>query len=180
MGSLLLSFGSWWTQDFVCALQDWSLCFPQSCVSPIIKSHWFSRPNSQQIPSPFVRSQGWEAWSGLQNLHNSGRNSLVLWFSSLWATHLAGMGFDLIMIEPLLPSHCGFFFDFECGDIFFGGFQRPLVDGCSTATYSFAVLAVGDEHMSFYYSVLECISHVWIVSVFSVACIVLILVHTLI
>jgi len=65
----------------------------------------------------------------------------------------------MIMIEPLLPSHCGFFFDFEYGDIFFGGFQHPLVYGCSTATCSFAVLAVGDERMSFY-SVLECISHV--------------------
>ena len=23
---------------FVCALQEWSLCFPQSCQSPVIKS----------------------------------------------------------------------------------------------------------------------------------------------
>ena len=54
-------------------------------------------------------SPGWETWHGAQNHHNSGRTSLVLLFSSLWVTLLAGMGFDFIMIVPLLPSHCGFF-----------------------------------------------------------------------
>ena len=32
------SSGSYCAQDFVCALQDWSLCYPQSCGSSIIKS----------------------------------------------------------------------------------------------------------------------------------------------
>ena len=31
IGSLLLSSLFWWMQYFVCALQDWSLCFPQFC-----------------------------------------------------------------------------------------------------------------------------------------------------
>ena len=31
---------------------------------------------------------------------------MLLLFSSLWAAHLVGMGF--IVIVPLLPSHCGF------------------------------------------------------------------------
>ena len=31
--------------------------------------------------------------------------SLVLLFSSLWVAHLEDMGFDFIMIAPLLPSH---------------------------------------------------------------------------
>ena len=35
-------------------------------------------------------------------------------FSSLWVTHLAGMGFDFIVIVPL-PLSCGFFFVFGCG-----------------------------------------------------------------
>ena len=35
--------------------------------------------------------------------------SLVLLVSSLWITHLVGMGFDFIVIVPLLPYHCGFF-----------------------------------------------------------------------
>ena len=40
-----------------------------------------------------------------QNLHNSGRTSLLS-FSRLWVTHPASMGFYFIMIAPLLPS-CG-------------------------------------------------------------------------
>ena len=30
-------------------------------------------------------------------------------------THAAVMGFDFIVIAPLLPSHCGFSFVFGCG-----------------------------------------------------------------
>ena len=84
MGSLLLSSESWCMQSFIFSLQDWSLCFPQSCGSIIIKSSWPSRSNSLGIPSPFVRFPGWEAWHRVQNLHNSGRSYLVLFFSSLW------------------------------------------------------------------------------------------------
>ena len=36
-------------------------------------------------------------------------------FSSLWVTHPAAMGFDFIVIAPLLPSHCGFSVVFGCG-----------------------------------------------------------------
>ena len=49
---------------------------------------------------------------GVQNLHNSGRISLVLLFSSLWVIHSVGVGFDFIMIAPFLPSPCDFFFAF--------------------------------------------------------------------
>ena len=118
VGALLLSSGSWCAQDFVCALQDWNLCFTQSSRNPIIKSHWLSRPDSLGIPSVFVGSLVWEARCGVQNLHNSGRTSLVLLFSSLWVTHLAGVGFDFIIIVPLLPPHCSFFFVFGCGYLF--------------------------------------------------------------
>ena len=61
---------------FCCALQDWSFCFPQSCESFVIKSHWASRSDSLGIPSPFV--PGCEACRGVQNLHNSGRTPLEL------------------------------------------------------------------------------------------------------
>ena len=43
-----------------------------------------SKSDSLGIPSPFVRSPGWEAWHGVPNLLNSGRTSLVLLLSSLW------------------------------------------------------------------------------------------------
>ena len=80
-------------------------------------------------------------------------------FSSLQVTHLAGMGFEFIMIEPLLPSCCGFFFVFECGIAFFffsfGGFQHLPVDGYATAGNNFGALAGGDECISFYSAILN-------------------------
>ena len=82
------------------ALQDWCLCFPQSCRSPVVKSHWPSRSDSLGIPSPFVGSPGWEAWYGVQNLHNSGRTSLVLLFSSLWVTHPGVWNLILSWLHP--------------------------------------------------------------------------------
>ena len=88
--------------------------------------------------------------SGVLNFHNSVRMSLVLLFSSLWVTHLAGMEFDFIMILPLLMSYCSFFFVFEHGVSFFGGFQHPPVNGSSRSGCNFGALTGGDEHMSFY------------------------------
>ena len=46
---------------FCCALQDWSLCFPQSCGSLVVKSSWASGSDSLGIPSPFVGSAGWKS-----------------------------------------------------------------------------------------------------------------------
>ena len=59
-------------------------------------------------------SQQWENLLGL------------LLFSSLWVTHLAGMGFDFIIIEPLLLSCCSFFFVFGPVVSFYGGFSVLL------------------------------------------------------
>ena len=44
-----------------------------------------------------------------------------------WVMHLASMGFDFIVIAPLLPSHWGFFFVFGCGVSFFGRFLLSMV-----------------------------------------------------
>ena len=65
--------------------------------------------------------------AGIQNLHNAGRTSLVLLFSSLWVTHLAGMGFDFIVIASLLLSCCSFFFVFGRGVCFFVGSSVLLI-----------------------------------------------------
>ena len=59
------------------------------------------------------------------------------------------MGFDFIVIVPLLPSCCGFVFVFGSGISFFGGLKHPPVDVCSIASCNFGVLAGEDEHMSF-------------------------------
>ena len=141
MGSLLLFSGSWCTQNFVCALQDQNLSFPQYSGSPIIKSCWPAGQIPWGFPIPLSH----------QNLHHSGRTSLVL-FSSLWVTHPGGMGFDFIVIVPLLLSRCVFFFVFGCGFfvVVFGGFQHPPVDGCSTARCYFGALGGGNEHRPFY------------------------------
>ena len=62
------------------------------------------------------------------------------------------MGFDSIMIVPLLPSGCSFFFVFGRGFFFFfsfwGRFQHPPVNGYSTVSCDFDTLAGGDKHMS--------------------------------
>ena len=134
-------------------------CFPQSYGSPTIESHWPSRSDSLGIPSPFVRSPGLEACCGVQNLHNSGRTSLVLLFSSLWITYPAGMGFDFIVIVLLLPSCCSFFFVFGHGVSFFGMFRHPPMDGCSIGSGDFGNLKGGDEHTFFYSTILNQKSH---------------------
>ena len=138
-------------QDFLCALQDWSLYLSQSCGIPIIKSCWPTRSYSLAIPTPFDITPGWEAWRGAQNLYNIGKTSLVLLFSSLWVTHLAGMVFDFTVIARLQPSHCNFF-------IF--GWAIPLLVGpassCrwSTASFSFGALT-GEDECIFYSAILN-------------------------
>ena len=77
VGSLLLPPGSWCAHYFVCALQEWSLCFSQSRWSPAIKSHWPSKSVSLGIPPPVAGPPGWEAWRGARNPHSSGRTSVV-------------------------------------------------------------------------------------------------------
>ena len=91
--------------------------------------------NFYLIPSPFVGSSGGEAWRGFQNFHNSRRTYWVLLLSSLWASHLAGMGFDFIM---LLPSRCSFVFVqlllvFGCG-VYFWWVPESSSDGCWTTS----------------------------------------------
>ena len=44
----------------------------------------------------------------------------LLWYYCS-PVYLVGMEFDFIMIVPLLPSYCGFFFVFGCGVSFLVG-----------------------------------------------------------
>ena len=107
---LILSPGSLYTQDFVCVLQEWSLCFPQAYGSPVIKSHWPSDSDSLGIPRPLARCPGWEAWWGFRTFTRVGE---LLWY------YCSGMRFDFIVFAPLLPSRCSFFFVFGLGSILF-------------------------------------------------------------
>ena len=115
MGSLLLSPGPGVHK---------TLCVPSKSgvsVSPSPVEVLQSTSDSLGILSPVAGPTGWRAWHGAQNLHSSGRTSVVYLFSSLWVTHPAGMGFDFIMIELFLSSHCSFSFVFGCGVSFFVG-----------------------------------------------------------
>ena len=72
--------GFWCTWNLVCALQEWSFCFPQSWGIPAIKPLWSSKSNSLGAPPPFVRPSGWGAWRGAQNFHSYGRTSGIIIF----------------------------------------------------------------------------------------------------
>ena len=68
-----------------------------------------------------------------------------LLFSSLWITHLEGMGLDFIMIVPLLPSFHGFFCVFGCKLSFLVGSSIHL----SMVVQQLAVILVlSQEEMS--------------------------------
>ena len=64
------------------------------------------------------------------------------------------MGFDFIVIAPLLPSHCGFSFVFGCG-VSFLLFQCLPVDDCSAVSCDVGALARGSEHKSFSSAILN-------------------------
>ena len=87
---------------FICALQEWSLHFPQSFESSTIKSRWPTKSDSLGILSPFARSPGSGAWCGAKNLHKSTRTSLVL-FSPLCGS-LTWRVKDFVL-SWLLPSY---------------------------------------------------------------------------
>ena len=65
------------------------------------------------------------------------------------------MGFDFIVIVPLLLSHCSFSFVFGCGVSFSGEFQCLPVDDYSAISCDSGALARGSERTSFYSSILN-------------------------
>ena len=94
----------------------WLFVTPWTTVHGILQARileWVAIPFSRGYSQP--RDQ-------TQVSHSAGG------FFTIWATreaHLVGMGFDFIMIVPLLPSCCGFSFVFGCRVTFFGRFQHP-------------------------------------------------------
>ena len=144
VGSLLLSSVSWCTQGSVCALQDWRLCFPQSCGSLVIKSHWPSRSDSLGIPSPFVRSPGWEAWRGFRTFTTAGK--LLWYYCHPVYESPTGWVWNFIL-SWLCPSYCltaASFLFLDMGYLLFGKFQ--CLCGCSTTSCDFGAVAGESEH----------------------------------
>ena len=108
-----------------------SFCFPLSCGSSVIKSHCPSKSDFLGILSFFAGFPSWEIRCGGYNLHNSVRTSLILLFLRLLVTHLANIGFDFIVFAFLLPSDCGFLFNFGYGiSLCVCGFQHSPVNVC--------------------------------------------------
>ena len=89
---------------------------------------------------------------------------MLLLLSSLWVFHSRIMGFDFIIIAPLLLSHCSFSFVFGCGISFLELVWHLPVDRCSTDSYNFGALTVGDDHTSFCSAILNQPSYSFLLS----------------
>ena len=155
---MLLSPGSWCTQGSVCALLE--------SVSPVLCKFWWlsggingdllqeglchTQVCCNQSPCPCSRP--------LLTCSSTGDTQTQFWFSlcgvsGSWYTqglyepsgHLWRV-WSLIpnVILPLLPSSWGFSFDPGCGVSFFGVIQHSSVNGCSSVSCNFGVLAGED------------------------------------
>lgn len=130
---------------FVSALQDWSLCFLQSCGDILIKSQW---PSSQFFEFLVPRSPGWEPWCEFKNL-TPGRPSLELFLVSL-----GEMEFDFVWFFP--SSYCLTEASLSLGYLFLKWIQHPPVDGCSAASCNFVALTGRKwPHNTFYLTILN-------------------------
>ena len=90
-------------------LQEWSLCFPESCGAPELKPPCPSKSDVVWAPPPNVRLC---SLTRAQNSDLCGRTSVIQLFSSLCVNHPVDIGFDYIMKSSPLPFCYGFFFAF--------------------------------------------------------------------
>ena len=73
---------------------------------------------------------------------------MVLTFSGLWVTHLAGMEVDVIMIVPLVPFHSASSLSLDVGYLYFVGSSILLSMVVLIASCDLSALT-GDEHTIF-------------------------------
>ena len=140
-------------QNFVCALQDWRLCFSQSSGSPIIKVCWPQDQIPWRLPVPLSDPQ-----AGKPDVEFRTFTAVQDFFGIIVLQSVGhppgGYGVWFYYDCTLLPCHYSFLFVFGHGISFFGGFRHPPVNSCSTASCYFGALA-GDEHTSFYFAILN-------------------------
>lgn len=132
--------------SFVCALKS-GLGFPQSCGSPLIKSHWPSG-DALGIPQPLPDPQAGKPGCGAEPSQQC-ENFLVLLLSSVCGLPTPTcLGFcfgrdcsppTILLQFSLCPWILGIFFWWVLGS--------PLVDSCPTVVI--LVLSEDDEHRSF-------------------------------
>ena len=131
--------------------QDWSLCFP-----PIL----WSNPTGLQgqipwgLPAPLLDTQAGKPDVRFTTFTTVGE---LLWYhcSLVRVTHPAGVGFGFIVIVPLLPSTISLWLLCLWRWGIFGRFQHHPVAGSPAASCDFGALPGGDEHVSFYFAVLN-------------------------
>ena len=88
---------------FCCFSFKNGICFPQSCGSSVIKSHWSSKSDSLEVPIPFAGSAGWEDSYGLRTITTVGE---ILWYycSPVWGLPIWWV-LDLILLWLCLSYH---------------------------------------------------------------------------
>ena len=121
------------------ALQECSLCFPQSCQSPTVKSYQPSKSDSLgiPIPCPIAGPPGWEAWRGASLQWVDLYGIIVLQFVSHPPSD-HGIWFYCYCAPPTLSLQllpCPWMWG-----IFFGDFQCP-VEECSAVSCDSGALA---------------------------------------
>ena len=109
----LLCPGPQCTWNPVCALQEWSLCFPQSCGAPALKPTGLQSQMLWGFLFPMPDPQAGDPVLGLRTLTPVGEPLQYNYFLFV-SPPLGSYGFDYTTNVPLVPSHCDFFFVFVC------------------------------------------------------------------
>ena len=85
----------------------------------MFKSLWHSRSDSLGHSLCWIPRPGSLTWGSKSS--QQWENFLVLLLSSSWVTHLVSVGFDFIIIVPLVPSCCSLYFVLDMGYLFLVG-----------------------------------------------------------
>ena len=115
-------------QGFVCAFQGWSLFAPilWKSYSQILLSFKAKFPGDSQSLC-WIRSLGSLTWGSEPSQQWENFFGVIVLLSSLWVTHLAGVGSDFIVIVLSLLSRGGCFFVFGRGVSVFLVFSSVLL-----------------------------------------------------
>ena len=136
------------------ALQEWSLCFPQSCRSPAIKSLQPSKSNSLGFVLPLPDPQVVKPDVGLRTFTPVGG---PLWYKcSPVCESPTQQSWDLIYFDCAPPTiSLKLFLCLWMWGIFLGEFQCLPVDDCPAVSCDSGALVRGSEHTSFHSATLN-------------------------
>lgn len=113
--------------------QEWCFCFPQSCGTPTVKTHWPSKPNVLEIPPPYASPSGCGAWCvGLRTLTLLASLCDIIIFQFAGHPH---SGYEIWLCHKSAPPTISLWLPLYLLKIFFGRFQslfsRELWFWCS-------------------------------------------------